>query len=296
MFESLEHIYAGYSITDILIDVVDVILVFYLIYRVLLLIKGTRAFQMLVGLLLVVVVYVVSQQDYFGLSTINWLLDKFIASFVVILVIIFQDDFRRGLRQVGRSSPLTGLSHVEQTHFLEEIVKAATLLGEQSIGALIVLEREASLDEYIGDGVRIDGAVTKELLISLFLPDRANLTHDGAVVIQKGRIAAAGCFLPLTTNPQVDRSLGTRHRAALGLSEHTDSIIIAVSEETGIVSVVFREELTRKLSTTELRDLLQKLFNEQLVQRQLFLRPRGLLQRLRMPRSSKTKGGSAKGQ
>jgi len=265
MLEQLARAFQDFDTRDIVISAIDVLLVYYVIYRILLLIKGTKAVQMLVGILLVVVLYFASERQFLGFDTLNWLLDKFIASFVVILVIIFQDDIRRGLSQVGRSSRFTGLSQIEHTHFLEEVVKATVLLKERRIGALIAIEREASLDDYASEGIPIDAAVTKELLVSLFVPDMANPTHDGAVIVQKGRVTSSGCFLPLTSNPRVDKTLGTRHRAALGLSESTDAVILIVSEETGIVSVAFKGDLTRRLDTDELRDLLQKLFSERSV-------------------------------
>lgn len=262
MLDHLTRAFRGFDTTDLLISVVDVLLVYYLIYRILLLIKGTKAVQMLVGILLVVVLYFASERDFLGFDTLNWMLEKFIASFVVILVIIFQDDIRRGLSQVGRTGRFTGLSPLEQSHFLEEVVKAAGMLSERGLGALIAIERAARLDDYTVEGIPIDAAVSKELLVALFVPDRANPTHDGAVVVQKGRISSAGCFLPLTTNPRVDKTLGTRHRAALGLSELADAVVIVVSEETGIVSVAFRGELTRRLDSAELRVLLQRRFSD----------------------------------
>ncbi|OIP38726.1 MAG: TIGR00159 family protein [Deltaproteobacteria bacterium CG2_30_63_29] len=285
MLDQFVNIFSQASTKGILIGVVDILLVYYVLYRILLLIKGTKAVQILVGLLLVVVLYFASEQEYFDLQTLNWLLDKFIASFVVILVIIFQEDIRRGLSQVGLSSRFTGLSRIAEAHFLEEIVKAAAILSERRLGALIVIKREASLDDY--EGIRIDAEVSKELLVSLFIPFKQSPTHDGAVVVANGRIAAAGCFLPLTTNARIDRSLGTRHRAALGMSETTDAVILVVSEETGIISVAFKEELTRRLSTDELRDLLQKLFSEKEMQRQAMKQPGFLLRRLRVPRKRK---------
>ncbi len=283
MLTFFSNAFQGFSTLDVVAAVIDVVVVYYLIYRVLLLIKGTRAVQVLAGLVLVMVLYFVSQQDYLGFATLNWLLEKFIASFVVILVILFQDDIRRGLSEMGKTSHLAGLSQLEQTHFLEEIVKACASLGERRIGALIAIEREASLSAYAAESLRIDAAVTRELLVSLFIPFRANPTHDGAVIIRGGRIAAAGCFLPLTASTKLDKSLGTRHRAAIGLSEVTDAVVIVVSEETGIISVAFRDELTRRLSTEELRDLLQKLFNKEALD-DPGLGSGSILKRLRLPR------------
>lgn len=294
MLEQLGNALQNFTTRELVVSILDVLLVYYVIYRILLLIKGTKAVQMLVGILLVVVLYFASEREFLGFDTLNWLLDKFIASFVVILVIIFQDDIRRGLSQVGRTGRFTGLTQYEQTQFLEEVVKSASLLSDRSMGALICMERDAALDDWSAEAIRIDSAVTKELLVALFVPDNANPTHDGAVIVQKGRISAAGAFLPLTTNPRVDKTLGTRHRAALGLSESTDAVVVVVSEETGVVSVAFRGELTRRLDGDELRDLLQKLFSENLPEENLIRRGgRGFLQRLRSarhPRVAKKSG------
>lgn len=293
MLDQLARAFRDFDTQDIVVSALDVLLVYYVIYRILLLIKGTKAVQMLVGILLVVVLYFASEREFLGFDTLNWMLQKFIASFVVILVIIFQDDIRRGLSQVGRTGRFTGLTQIEQTHFLEEIVKAAGMLSERGLGALVAIEREARLDDYTVESIPIDAAVSKELLVALFVPDRANPTHDGAVVVQKGRISSAGCFLPLTTNPRVDKTLGTRHRAALGLSEMADAVIIVVSEETGIVSVAFRGELTRRLDSAELRDLLQKLFSEHVpTTGEPTPSTRGLLSRLRTSRAARRSSGA----
>lgn len=293
MLEQLWRTLESYTTTDFIVGAVDVFLVAFVIYRVLLLIRGTKAVQMLVGVMLIMIFYLLSKDEYLGLKTLNWLLDKFIASFILILVIVFQDEIRRGLSQVGSTggAAFTGLSQLEQTHFLEEIIKASFTLAEKRTGALIVIEREASLDEYMAEGIPLDAAVSHQLLNAIFVPERSNPTHDGAAVITKGRIAAAGCFLPLTTSPRVEKMLGTRHRAALGLTELTDAVVIVVSEETGIVSLAFQGELVRRLETSDLRELLQKLFSEDRVD-SISDKPRSLLAKIRQRGNSKRKASS----
>ncbi|MFB6263315.1 MAG: diadenylate cyclase CdaA, partial [Bradymonadaceae bacterium] len=244
------------SWADVLWRSVDFAIVYFVIYRILLLIKGTRAVQMLVGLVLVLLFFFLSQNRYLNLTTTHWFLERFIANFIIIIVIIFQRDIRRALAEVGRTSLISGTRVFEDTQVIEEIVKASMMLSSRKIGALIAIEREADLTHFTEEGIGVHGDVSKDLLFNLFLPEHQNPLHDGAVVIQQGEVAAAGCFLPLTNNPAVERSLGTRHRAAIGLSEGTDAAVVVVSEETGHVSVAFDGELYTDLDDTELRDQL----------------------------------------
>lgn len=246
---------------DILAAVIDFAIVYFVVYRVLLLIKGTRAVQILMGLIVVVGVFLMSKNDYLTLTTTHWLIDKFIVNFIIILVILFQTDLRRALAQFGKTTWLNAARSIEEAPVLEEVIKASVMLSQRRIGALIAIERNAELSEITQEGIRIDAAVSKDLLFSLFLPEHQNPLHDGAVVIQKGRITAAGCFLPLTNNPKVEKTLGTRHRAAIGLSEDTDAAVLVVSEETGTISVAYREQLYRELDANSLRDLLQRIFS-----------------------------------
>lgn len=246
---------------DILAAVLDFVIVYFVVYRVLLLIKGTRAVQILMGLIVVVGVFFLSKNDYLTLTTTHWLIDKFIVNFIIILVILFQTDLRRALAQFGKTTWLNAARSIEEAPVLEEVIKASVMLSQRRIGALIAIERNAELSEITQEGIRIDAAVSKDLLFSLFLPEHQNPLHDGAVVIQKGRITAAGCFLPLTNNPKVEKTLGTRHRAAIGLSEDTDAAVLVVSEETGTISVAYREQLYRELDANTMRDLLQRIFS-----------------------------------
>ncbi|MFW5967793.1 MAG: diadenylate cyclase CdaA, partial [Persicimonas sp.] len=188
-------------------------------------------------------------------------IERFIANFIIIVVIIFQHDIRRALAQFGRTSLLSGSRAFEETQVLEEVIKASTMMSTRKIGALMAIEREADLTHFTEEGIKVDSVVSKDLLFSIFVPEHQNPLHDGAAIIQKGRVTAAGCFLPLTNNPQVEKALGTRHRAAIGLTEDTDAAVVVVSEETGIISVSYQGELYRDLDANEMRDLLQRIFS-----------------------------------
>lgn len=240
--------------------ILDMAIAYYIIYRILLLIKGTRAAQMLLGLMLIIVFFFISSETYLNLRITNWFLDKFIANFIIIIVIIFQHDIRRALAQAGQTPWLSSSRSLQDSSVLEEVIKACVLLSQRELGALIAIEREADLSHLTTDGIAIDAAASKELLFSMFVPERQNPLHDGAVIIQKGRVSAAGCFLPLTTNPHVDKAFGTRHRAAIGLSEDTDAAVVIVSEENHHISIAYKGELYKELEATELRELLQGLF------------------------------------
>ncbi|MCB9527897.1 MAG: diadenylate cyclase CdaA [bacterium] len=240
-------------------SVLDVVIIFYIIYRVLLIIKGTRAVPMLVGITAIAVLYGLSQEGYLNLPTFNWLLEQFIGNILIILVVLFQADIRRALASFGRAQILTSFRTSEGAQVIDELVKATTSLADRRIGALVVIEREADLSPYLEESTRIEAKLSKELLYSLFVPERQNPLHDGAVVVRNGRIQAAGVFLPMSVNPAIDRALGTRHRAALGLSEETDAVIIVVSEERGAVSLAHEGELMPDLSPSELRDNLTTL-------------------------------------
>jgi len=238
-------------------DAVDIVVIAFLVYHIIDLIRGTRAAQMLIGLTVVFVTYLSSQ--YFDLYTLNWILDNFLSSFLLVIVIIFQNDIRRALTQVGAGS-LFGSDRKMEHQELEEVIRSTVALAGKRIGALIVFEREVGLNEYIEVGTRLDAGVSRELLLSIFMP--TSPIHDGALIVRKGRITAAGCFLPLTTNPSVSKTLGTRHRAAIGLTEETDAIVVVVSEEEGSISLVREGRITRDLDAGTLRATLQKLVVE----------------------------------
>ena len=241
----------------VLLDLGDILLVAFLIYRVLVLVRGTRAMQMGVGLALVFLVYHLAER--FGLVTLWAILDALLTYIVLIIVILFQADIRRALMRVGRR-PFFKQRTARDTHVFEEVIKATTALAQKRIGALVVFERDASLDEFIEPGTALDAAVTKELLYSIFIPSFENPMHDGAVIIRDGRIAQAGAFLPLTASPKLDRAFGTRHRAAIGISEETDAVVVVVSEERGAASLCFNGNIIRDLDAASLREALLGLF------------------------------------
>jgi len=236
------------------IDLIDILIVAFVVYRLILLVKGTRAERMLWGLAVIVLVYFVSQR--MELFTLHWILSNFLSSIVIIVIVVFQRDIRRVLVQVGRTSFFSrGLGIKEE--LLEELTKAAFQMSKNKTGALIVLERDVGLGDYLDVGVEVDAKVSSEMVLSIFNP--TSPVHDGAAIIRKGRISRVGCFLPLARDPEISKSLGTRHRAALGLTEDTDAVIIVVSEETGEVSLVVNREIIRDMDAgtflKKLRDI-----------------------------------------
>lgn len=245
----------GSTWRDVGLAVVDVGVVGYLVYRVLLLIRGTRAVQVLVGLFVLGIGYLGSQ--WANLVTLNWLLGHFLSySFIFGVIVLFQADIRRGLAQLGRGrflSDLAGDERKAQLGVVDAIVRAAGELSRRRNGALVVVERAGDLDDVVESGVKLDAACTTELLLALFHPGGA--LHDGAVVVQRGRVAAASCLLPLTATP-TGRDLGTRHRAALGLAEEIDAAVVVVSEERGEISLAVDGALHRGLDEAGLRLLL----------------------------------------
>ena len=238
-------------------DVIDILIVSYIIYRIILLIRGTRAVQMLLGIVVITGMYFISGK--LELLTLNWLLKTFLSSILLIIIIVFQGDIRRALAQMGKT-PFHKTRDVA-VHDLNEIISAAIYMARRRIGALIIIERETGLRDYIESGFRIDGRMIHELLIAIFLP--SSPMHDGGVIIHKGRIHSAGCLLPLSKNPNISRRYGTRHRAALGLSEETDAVIIVVSEETQEISLVRAGKITTINDEDELTRLLHKIFINQ---------------------------------
>ena len=225
-----------------------------------LLIKGTRAVQLLKGLAVLLVITAFA--SLFNLYTINWLLGKLMTALVVALPIVFQPELRRALEKLGRGkflnhSSLAFYGDAEQSKINAEIARAATVLSKNKMGGLIIIERETGLVEYVDTGVKIDGLVGAEFLVNIFVP-RTPL-HDGAVIIRGGRVSAAACFLPLSESPHLSTDLGTRHRAGIGITEHSDAVAVIVSEETGIVSLAVEGNLFRHLKEPELVEKLAEL-------------------------------------
>jgi uncharacterized protein (TIGR00159 family) len=235
------------------LDLVDILLVAFIFYRIILLIKETIAVRLLVGLAGIFLFYFFSQ--LLGLQALYWILDSFFGVILIVLVVIFQHDIRRALSSVGRGSFLKERGD-SISALVEELVTATEVLSEKRIGALIVIEREVEVENHLEVGTQIDAKVTSELITSIFLP--YSPIHDGAVIIQKEKLTKAGCFLPLSRNPELGKTLGTRHRAAIGLSEITDAVVLVVSEETGTVSLVCDGKITRGIDQNMLRKMLKK--------------------------------------
>jgi len=235
-------------------DILDILIVSFIIYRTMLLIRGTRAVQMLVGIALIIIIYVLAGK--FELQTLHWLLRTFLGSILVVIVILFQTDIRRALTQIGKT-PFRKVDDVADKD-IEELVRAASYMARRRIGALMVIERDTGLRDLVSTGHRLDARLRHELLVAIFLP--ASPMHDGGVVIHKGRIHSSGCLLPLSQSSRLDKRYGTRHRAALGLSEETDAIVIVVSEETQEISLVEHGRITTfhddKSLTATLKELL----------------------------------------
>jgi len=245
----------------VLLDIVDIAVVATLIYFGLSLIRGTRGMQMTVGLVLVLFVHQLARR--FGLITMWTILEPILTYSVLVTVIIFQSDIRRALMRVGGRPFLTGKKRGRETHEIEEVIKATRALAQRRIGALVVFQREASLDDFIEKGTQLDAVVSKELLYSIFIPSYENPMHDGATIIRDGRVEQAGAFLPLSIRAKVDQRLGARHRAAIGISEETDAVVVIVSEERGIVSLCFDGNVVQGLDGPSLREALHGLFNPQ---------------------------------
>ena len=256
---SLRTLAVGINWREALIAAADVVIIFYILYRALKLVRGTRAAQAMVGLALITGLYFLAKR--LDLVAVSWLFENLINYFIIFFVVLFQQDIRRALMQVGQN--LFMRRQYEETYVIEEVVQAAGELARQKIGALIVLERDADLTDHLGEvGQDLDAKVTKELLITLFLPEAANHLHDGAVIIRNLRIAQAGAVLPLSANSKLDKELGTRHRAAVGVTEETDAVVVVVSEERGTISVCFSGNIIRDLDAINVRKALLGLFQK----------------------------------
>lgn len=235
-------------------DLLDVLLVAVVIYNLLLLIRGTRAVQILSGILFLVGVYYVARLA--NLLTLQTTLEAFFTVLPFAIIVLFQDEIRRALAQFG-SRRIWGIgSHQRAAPAFNEIVLAATAMSARRIGALIVVERLEGLKSWVDNGIRLDAVVSYDLLLNVFNPHTS--LHDGAVIVQADRLAAASCYLPLTSTA-LSKEYGTRHRAAVGISEQTDAVAVVVSEETGRISVAHQGELIRDLDSNALRTTLYKL-------------------------------------
>lgn len=237
-------------------DILDIAIVSILVYEFLKLIRGTRAAQMAAGSLLIVGLFYVSRLA--PLQTVNWLIRNMLVYIVFAAIVIFQSDIRRALAHFGQAPFFRYFNRQEaDAETIEELVVASTMLATHRIGAIIAVEREIGLRNYIESGIPIDAILTYDLLAAIFQP--GSPLHDGAAIVQENRVAAAACFLPLTVNPQISRELGTRHRAAIGLTEEGDAVAIVVSEETGKISLAMGGQIDRALTPDMLRERLRSL-------------------------------------
>lgn len=240
--------------------IIDIGIVAWVIYKLIILVKETRAWQLIKGILLILVATELSKM--LGLKTINFMLQSMLSVLALGAIILFQPELRRALEKIGRSrfKDIFGFdeanSQIQITALIEEIVKACMELSTKYTGALIVIERDTKIGEIINTGTQLDSNVSSELIINLFVPDTP--LHDGAIIIRENKIKAAACFLPLTDNPNLSKELGTRHRAALGITEVSDSIAVVVSEESGKISFALNGGLTRNLTSDTLRKALNK--------------------------------------
>lgn len=233
-------------------DLLDLFLLWLVIYRILLLTKSTGAIQILTGIGILGALYSVS--IWLELLAFNYILELFFANLFLIVVILFQAEIRRALAQIGSNPFFSEATKLEETHIVEEIAKGAVALAQKGLGALIVIEREIALEYFIEEGVPLNADVEGDLMLALFQPQSP--LHDGAVIIRGGRIHSAGCFLPLSKNPVLDKNLGTRHRAAIGLTEETDALVLVVSEESKSVGLVEGGTLHPDLDHPAIRQML----------------------------------------
>jgi len=261
VFEAVRAYWEGRSPLQLGKDALDIFLVYYLTYRALVVLRGTRAMQVGLGLSLVFVLYLVAQA--LRLVTVISVMGALISSMLLIIVVVFQSDIRRGLQRVGSRAWFGSLVRAQETKVIDEVVEAATELARHRIGALITFEQDANLDEFVGvhKGHTLDAQVTRELLVALFLPESMNKLHDGSVVIRNLRIAKAGVFFPMPEGRVVDDSFGSRHRAALGITEETDAVVVIVSEERGTISFCFNGNIASNLDGPKLRTMLDAIFS-----------------------------------
>ncbi len=246
-----------FSLLKIIQIVVDIALVWYVLYKLIMLIRGTKAIQLLKGIVIVLGVRLASL--FFNLQTLQWLTNQVIIWGFLAIIILFQPELRRALEQIGRGSIFSrSTKSAEETleNSIEAIVKSCNYMAKRRIGAIVTIERETGIDDYAETGIAINGKLTQELLTNIFTPNTP--LHDGAVIIKNDEIVAAACFLPLSESPFISKELGTRHRAAIGISEVTDAVTIIVSEETGNISCTRNGELRRKLDLDELRAYLNE--------------------------------------
>jgi diadenylate cyclase len=257
---ALTSFFEGLTVGQVATTAFDLALVYYLIYRLLLTIRGTRAAQMVVGIVLVGAAFFVAER--LELTTVSWLLDNFISYFIIIVIVVFQADIRRALGRIGQGVWSFGRGGARETSVaVDEVVSALEHLARSKIGAIIVFEREAALEEFVDDATKLDAQVSRQLLVGLFVPAKDNELHDGAVIIGRNRrVDLARALLPLSRATDLGPEFGTRHRAALGITEDTDAVSVVVSEERGEISLCLRGSIARDLEPATLRRALHGIF------------------------------------
>jgi diadenylate cyclase len=261
LIEGFLHLFRLRSVYQVTIDLIDILVVTYVVYRALLVLRGTRAMQMGTGLGVIFVLYIIAK--WAGFITVVNLLSYLLSSIILVVVVVFQNDIRRGLMRVGSRAFLGGISRIQETKVIDEVVAAATELARHRMGALICFEQDANLDEFVvGQGTQLDATVQRDLLVSLFIPEGVNKLHDGALIIRNFRIAKAGVFFPMPDTKVLDKSLGSRHRAALGITEETDAVVVVVSEERGTISFCFNGNIVSGLDGASLKQALLGLFGK----------------------------------
>ncbi len=267
MLDSLLIYFSSRSLAGLLRDGLDVGIVYYASYRALLVVRGTRAVQVGLGLSVLLLLYVVAR--FLELVTVLSIMGTILSSLLLIIVVVFQNDIRRGLQRIGSQAVLGRFARQPTHEVLDEVVEAVTELARHRIGALIAFEQDANLDEFVGvhKGHVIDAAVTRELLVSLFVPEGVNKLHDGAVLIKNLRIAKAGVFFPMPEQRVIDESFGSRHRAAMGITEETDAVVVIVSEERGTISFCFNGNIAPNLDGPKLRTMLEAVFSPKRAQK-----------------------------
>ena len=249
-------------------DIADILFVAFIIYRILMLIKGTGAFQVLIGLIVIFLIFLIAVILKFYAT--EFIFGDFLSSIIIVIIVLFRNEIRKALIDVGKNPFAIARNKLEKVSIIEETSHAVIELANKRIGAIIVFERNVFLGDYLKIGVKLDSLISKELLISIFT--QPSPLHDGAVIIQKGRISAASCYLPLSTDENIDQNFGTRHRSAIGLSELTDAFSIVVSEETGYVSIVMPKKIIKISNIEELRVVLFKNISEQTNENKLLLK------------------------
>ncbi|MEY3900728.1 MAG: hypothetical protein RL189_34 [Pseudomonadota bacterium] len=232
--------------------VVDIALVAFICYQIMSMLKGTRAVQVIIGMVVIFIAYALS--GYLELNTLNWIISKFYSSIIVVVIVLFQDDLRRLLTRVGRGPFIQGMDEDLGVRAIDEVINAARTLSHERAGAIIVFERGIGLDRLYDHSVKIDAMVNEQLLLSIF--QSFSPLHDGAVIVQKGRLTCASAQLPLSKNPSFSKKMGTRHSAAVGIAEETDAVVLVVSEETGNISVAWDGQLQRQPNADVTRRLL----------------------------------------